>query len=60
MKLPPQAIREFQTLWREQFGVDLAEEAASTNAVQLLSMMQAICKPPAVEHPPPNNKGPPL
>ncbi len=37
MPLPPQAIREFQQIWREEYGEELAFEKARLVAERFLS-----------------------
>lgn len=40
MKLPPQAIVEFQTLWKEQSGEDLPFEEAQRQATVFLQVLR--------------------
>jgi hypothetical protein len=56
MKLPPDAIQEFQQLWLNRFGVALDEPTARIRAEKMLSMLTAVLVTP---DPAPNNKGPP-
>lgn len=56
MKLPPEAIKEFQQLWFARFGAGIDEQTARVRAEKLLSMFVTVLAAP---EPSPNNKGPP-
>ncbi|MBI4128114.1 MAG: hypothetical protein HY459_03515 [Parcubacteria group bacterium] len=61
MRLPPQAIQEFQALWRAEYGEDLDEPTARSYGERLLTMLSIIYRPtPEPGRPPPKNiRGPP-
>lgn len=46
MKLPPEAISEFQTLWQEQTGADLTVEEAEKQAKSFLQVLRGSLAPP--------------
>ena len=39
------ALREFKTIWREEFGEDISDEKALEEATALLTMFDAIYRP---------------
>jgi len=58
MKLPPEAIAEFQTLWKEYSGLELKLEDAEKQATSFLQVLRGSLAPSKTFFPPSNN-GPP-
>ncbi len=42
LQLPPQAIDEFQALWKKHYGENLPREAAAVCAHRLLALLQIL------------------
>ena len=38
MQLPPEAIAEFKALWKKEFGEDISDEKAQSEARDLLTL----------------------
>lgn len=38
MKLPPEAITEFKALWKKEFGEEISDEKATSEARDLLTL----------------------
>ena len=45
--LPPQAIQEFQALWKERYGEELPDEEAAARAHQVFTLVKMLVEPPA-------------
>jgi hypothetical protein len=45
MRIPDKAVREFQELWKIQFGEELDDPKARAFAEQFLDVMQIVLKP---------------
>lgn len=43
--LSDKALEEFKQIWREQFKEDISDEKAAEEAINLLTMMDAIYRP---------------
>jgi hypothetical protein len=50
-QLPPQAIDEFQALWKKHYGTDLNRAEATTRAHQFLVLLQIITEPRSKDTP---------
>jgi hypothetical protein len=44
--LPPQAIQEFQALWKQRYGVDLSAAEATERAHQVFALVRLLVQPP--------------
>ena len=44
--LPPQAIDEFQALWKKYYGVELPREQAVTRAHQMFNFVRLLAQDP--------------
>lgn len=43
--LSEKALEDFKGIWREQFGEDISDEKAAEEAINLLTMFDAIYRP---------------
>jgi len=43
--LSDKALKEFKNIWREQFGEEISDEKAAEEAINLLTLMDAVYKP---------------
>jgi hypothetical protein len=43
--LSPQALQEFREIWRKEFGTDIPDDVAVVEALNLLTMFNAIYRP---------------
>lgn len=47
--LPPKALIEFKTIFKEEFGVDLTEEETTQKATAILNLFRVLAKRPVVQ-----------
>lgn len=43
--LSKNALEEFKTIWREEFGTEIGDQEATDQAINLLTLFSAIYKP---------------
>lgn len=43
--LSQKALEEFKTIWREEFGTEISDQEATDQAINLLTLFDAIYKP---------------
>jgi len=45
MRPSKEAIREFKSIWKEEFGEEISDNEAYESAVDLLGLFEIICRP---------------
>jgi hypothetical protein len=50
MLLSPDAMKEFQAIYRQEFGEDLLDDEAKTMAQELLTLFRTMARPLPPEH----------
>lgn len=43
--LPPEALQEFKEIWKEEFGEEIPDDLATEEAINLLTLTDAIYRP---------------
>ena len=52
MRLSPEAIKEFQEIYRREFGKTISDEEARKIAERFMNLMEIVCRPiPGVDFP---------
>lgn len=57
-QLSPQAIAEFQALWKKHYGAELPPEQGVAQAHQLLALVQLLASAPLAQPPPGTSNDP--
>jgi hypothetical protein len=47
--LSPQALQEFKEIWKQEYGEEISDDFAVEQAINLLTLFDAIYKPVRVE-----------
>lgn len=47
--LPPEALEEFKTIFKEELGVDLPDEIATQKATTILNLFKVLSKRPVAQ-----------